>query len=136
MFADHWVQDNDYRDADTGQMFDRQMLNEELEKIEKPAEISNPKDFRHEVVNFALRHQAKHDGKNPSWTAYEKLRRVIESTMFSKTQDLLPVISFSGQGNKDDKKKHDSFVNRMMELGYTERQVKRITEWHIRSLKS
>ncbi len=136
VFADHWVQDNDYRDVDTGQMYDRATLNKELEKIEKPAEIANPKDFRHEVVNFALRHQAKHDGNNPSWKAYEKLRRVIESTMFSKTQDLLPVISFSGQGSKTDKVKHDSFVSRMQELGYTERQVRRIVEWHMRVTNS
>ncbi len=136
MFADHWVQDNDYRDVDTGQMFDREALNKELEKIEKPAEIANPKDFRHEVVNFALRYQARHDGKNPEWTAYEKLRRVIEATMFSKTQDLLPVISFSGQGNKEDKTKHESFINRMIELGYTERQTRRITEWHLRIINS
>lgn len=136
MFADHWVQDNDYRDVDTGQMFDRAALNKELEKIEKPAEIANPKDFRHEIVNFALRYQARHDGKNPEWTAYEKLRRVIESTMFSKTQDLLPVISFSGQGNKDDKNKHDSFINRMKEIGYTERQVRRVVEWHLRIVNS
>lgn len=136
VFADHWVQDNDYRDVDTGQMFDREMLNKELEKIEKPAEISNPKDFRHEIVNFALRHQAKHDSKNPKWTSYEKLKRVIEATMFAKTQDLLPVISFTGQGNKSEKKKHDSFVVRMQELGYTERQVRRITEWHLRVVNS
>jgi serine protein kinase len=132
VFADHWVQDNDYRDVDTGQMFNRAALNKELEKIEKPAEIANPKDFRHEVVNFALRYQAQHEGKNPEWTAYKKLQRVIEETMFSKTQDLLPVISFTGQGNKDDKTKHDSFVSRMQELGYTERQVRRIVEWHMR----
>ena len=132
VFADHWVQDNDYRDPDTGQMYDREHLNKELEKIEKPAEIANPKDFRHEVVNFALRHQAKNDGKNPKWTAYEKLRRVIEATMFSKTKDLLPVISFSGHGSKYDKSKHESFVKRMMELGYTEKQVRRLVEWHQR----
>jgi len=136
LFADHWIQDNDYRDPDTGQMFDRSMLNKELEHIEKQAEIANPKDFRHEVVNFALRYQAQNGGKNPSWTAYEKLRRVIENTMFSKTQDLLPVISFTGQGKKEDKKKHESFVNRMMELGYTERQVRRVVEWHMRTLKN
>lgn len=132
VFADHWVQDNDYRDVDTGQMFNRELLNKELEKIEKPAEIANPKDFRHEVVNFALRYQARHGGKNPAWTAYEKLRRVIQATMFSKTQDLLPVISFTGKGNKEDQKKHEAFVARMVELGYTERQVRRITEWHLR----
>ena len=38
--------------------FDRQSLNDELEKIEKPAGISNPKDFRNEIVNFVLRAKA------------------------------------------------------------------------------
>ena len=132
VFADHWIQDNDYRDVNTGQMYDREMLNKELEKIEKPAEIANPKDFRHEIVNFCLREQAKHNGKNPNWKSYEKLKRVIEATMFAKTQDLLPVISFSGQGNKSDKKKHDSFITRMMELGYTEKQVRIVVEWQMR----
>lgn len=136
LFADHWIQDNDYRDVDTGQMFDREQLNAELDKIEKPAEISNPKDFRHEVVNFALRFQATNGGNNPKWTAYEKLKRVIEATMFSKTQDLLPVISFAGHGEKANKDKHASFVARMQELGYTERQVRRIVEWHMRMTKS
>jgi len=36
------------------------MINEGLEKIEKPAGISNPKDFRHEVVNFVLHSRAMH----------------------------------------------------------------------------
>ena len=33
---------NDYRDSETGQQFDRSALNEELEKIEKPAGIGDP----------------------------------------------------------------------------------------------
>ena len=136
LFADHWVQDNDYRDPDTGQMFGRESLNGELEKVEKPAGMANPKDFRHEVVNFALRHQAQNGGKNPDWKSYEKLRRVIEATMFSKTEDLLPVISFTGKSSKGDKEKHESFVKRMQELGYTERQVKRVVDWHLRYRKS
>lgn len=136
MFADHWIQDNDFRDPDTNQLFDRSALNKELEKIEKSAEIVNPKDFRHEIVNFSLRHRASNGGKNPDWTSYEKLRRVIEVNMFSKTQDLLPVISFTGHGNKEDKSKHESFVNRMKELGYTERQVRRVVEWQTRASKT
>ena len=32
----------------------RRSLNDELEKIEKPAGISNPKDFRNEIMNFVL----------------------------------------------------------------------------------
>ncbi|MGL6251929.1 MAG: PrkA family serine protein kinase, partial [Billgrantia desiderata] len=45
-YADFWIQDQEYRDPETGELFNRQSLNEELEKIEKPAGISNPKDFR------------------------------------------------------------------------------------------
>ena len=54
---------------------------DELEKIEKPAGIANPKDFRSEVVNFVLRAKAKNKGKNPDWTSYEKLREIIEKKM-------------------------------------------------------
>jgi serine protein kinase len=46
-------------------VFDRASLNAELEKIEKPAGISNPKDFRNEIVNFVLRARANNAGKNP-----------------------------------------------------------------------
>ncbi|HNV55017.1 MAG TPA: PrkA family serine protein kinase, partial [Pseudomonadales bacterium] len=81
IYADYWIQDQEYRDHDTGEIFDRAALNEELEKIEKPAEISNPKDFRNEVVNFVLRAKANNEGKNPSWQSYEKLRGVIEKTL-------------------------------------------------------
>ena len=35
-----------------------QALDNELSKIEKPAGIANPKDFRNEVVKFALRYRA------------------------------------------------------------------------------
>ena len=65
-YADYWIQDQEYRDVDTGEIFDRGSLNGELEKIEKPAGISNPKDFRNEIVNFVLRARAGNSGKNLS----------------------------------------------------------------------
>src|SRR3546814_10144962 len=49
-----------------------------------------PKDFRNEVVKFALRARAANAGKNPPWTSYEKIREVIERRMFSQVEDLLP----------------------------------------------
>jgi serine protein kinase len=135
-YADHWIQNIDYKDPDTGNLFDRSILNEELEKIEKPAGIANPKDFRNEVVNWVLRARAKHGGDNPPWTAYEKLKEVIEHKMFTGTEELLPVISFGSKKSKDDAKKHEDFVSRMTEKGYTERQVKRLVEWYMRVQKS
>ncbi len=103
-YADFWIQDQEYRDPETGQLFDRSALNDELEKIEKTAGISNPKDFRNEIVNFVLRAKANNNGQNPTWTSYEKLRVVIEKKMFSNTEDLLPVISFNGKTSTDDQK--------------------------------
>ncbi|MBB1270401.1 PrkA family serine protein kinase [Shewanella sp. SR44-3] len=135
-YADFWIQDQEYRDPETGQLFDRVALNAELEKIEKPAGISNPKDFRNEIVNFVLRARANNDGNNPLWTSYEKLRTVIEKKMFSNTEDLLPVISFNAKTSTDDQKKHDDFVNRMMDKGYTKKQVRLLSEWYLRVRKS
>lgn len=135
-YADFWIQDQDFRDPETGENFDRSSLNEELEKIEKPAGISNPKDFRNEVVNFVLRARANNQGKNPKWTSYEKLRSVIEKKMFSNTEELLPVISFNAKSSADDAQKHDDFVNRMVEKGYTKKQVRLLCEWYLRVRKS
>ncbi|WP_396587689.1 PrkA family serine protein kinase [Bermanella sp. R86510] len=135
-YADFWIQDQEYRDPETGEILDRVAINEELEKIEKPAGISNPKDFRNEVVNFVLRAKANNAGKNPSWQSYEKMRAVIEKKMFANTEDLLPVISFNAKGSSDEKKKHDNFVARMVERGYTEKQVRLLSEWYLRVRKS
>ncbi|MCK2088519.1 PrkA family serine protein kinase [Thauera aromatica] len=135
-YADFWIQDQEFRDPNTGEILDRAALNEELEKIEKPAGISNPKDFRNEVVNFVLRARAKHDGRNPNWTSYEKLRAVIEKKMFSNTEDLLPVISFNAKASADEQKKHQDFLNRMIDKGYTEKQVRLLCEWYLRVRKS
>jgi serine protein kinase len=135
-YADFWIQDQEFRDPETGDILDRGSLNEELEKIEKPAGISNPKDFRNEIVNFVLRARANNNGSNPSWLSYEKLRAVIEKKMFSNTEDLLPVISFNAKSSSDDQKKHDDFVARMVERGYTEKQVRLLAEWYLRVRKS
>ncbi len=131
-YADAWVEDQDFKDCDTGELFDRKILDQELSKIEKPAGIANPKDFRNEVVKFALRARAANNGKNPSWTSYEKVREVIEKRMFTQVADLLPVISFATKGDKETEKKHNDFVERMVSRGYTARQTRRLVEWYMR----
>lgn len=135
-FADLWIQDQEFRDPNTGEILDRNALNDELEKIEKPAGIANPKDFRHEIVNFVLRTRANNAGRNPPWTTYEKLRSVIEKKMFSTTEDLLPVISFNAKASGDEQKKHQNFVDRMVQKGYTSKQVRLLVEWYLRVRKS
>ena len=136
MLADAWIQNNEWRDPDTGAQYDRAELNAELEKIEKPSSISNVKDFRNEVVNFVLREKANHNGQAPSWTSYEKLRVVIEANIFVNTEQLLPVITFGTKKTSEDERKHKEFIDRMIDRGYTERQVKLLVEWYGRYSKN
>jgi serine protein kinase len=135
-YADAWIEDLDFKDPDTGQLMNREALNQELTKIEKPAGIANPKDFRNEVVKFSLRARAANAGKNPAWTSYEKIREVIERRMFSQVEELLPVISFGSKKDTETERKHDEFVRRMTSRGYTERQVRRLVEWYMRVKQS
>jgi serine protein kinase len=131
-YADAWIEDQDFKDPDTGQLLNRELINQELSKTEKPAGIANPKDFRNEVVKFSLRYRAAHGGRNPPWTSYEKIRDVVEKRMFSQVEDLLPVISFGSKKDSESEKKHHEFVQRMMQRGFTERQVRRLVEWYMR----
>ena len=131
-YADAWIENLDFKDPDTGQMLDREQLNQELTKIEKPAGIANPKDFRNEVVKFALRARAAHGGQESVLDSYEKIREVIERRMFSQVEDLLPVISFGSKKEVETERKHTEFLERMMARGYTERQVRRLVEWYMR----
>jgi serine protein kinase len=135
-YADAWIEDQDYKDPDTGQILNREILDKELSQVEKPAGIANPKDFRNEVVKFTLRARARNHGRNPSWTSYEKLREVIEKRMFGQVEDLLPVISFGSKQDSVTEKRHNEFVQRMVERGYTERQVRRLVDWYMRVNKA
>ena len=56
--------------------------------------------------------------------------------MFSNTEDLLPVISFNAKSSNEDQTKHKDFVNRMIERGYTEKQVRLLSKWFLRVRKS
>ena len=135
-YADAWIEDQDYKDPDTGQILKREVLENELSQVEKPAGIANPKDFRNEVVKFTLRARARNHDRNPSWTSYEKLREVIEKRMFGQVEDLLPVISFGSKQDSVTEKRHNEFVQRMVERGYTQRQVRRLVDWYMRVNKA
>ena len=136
IYADYWIQNNDYRDPDSGEVLDRSILNDELEKIEKPAGIANPKDFRSEVTNFTLRYRANNGGKSPRWDSYEKIKNVIEKKIFTNTEDLLPVISFNAKTNEEDESKHRDFTKRMMDRGYTYKQIRILVDWFMRVRKT
>ncbi len=136
IYADYWIQNNDYRDPDSGEILDRSILNDELEKIEKPAGIANPKDFRAEVTNFTLRYKANNGGETPRWDSYEKIKNVIEKKIFTNTEDLLPVISFNAKSNEEDDRKHQDFTRRMNDRGYTAKQIRILVDWFMRVRKT
>jgi serine protein kinase len=56
----------------------------------------------------------------------------MEKRIFSQVEDLLPVISFGTKKDGETEKKHGEFVVRMVQHGYTERQVRRLVEWYMR----
>lgn len=134
-YADFWIQDQEYRDPDTGQLFDRESLNSELEKIEKPAGISNPKDFRNEIVNFVLRARANNSGRNPNWTSYENYARLLRrkcspiprSCCRSFRSMLKPRLT---------SRKTRRFCRPYDGKGYTRKQVRLLCEWYLRVRKS
>lgn len=136
MLADSWIEDRDYKDPDTGDVLDREEINKQLEAIEKPAGIGNPKDFRNEVVRYALRYGKNHDGRNPCWKEYEPMKKVLEKKMFENVDEMLPVISFTKKATKEAEDKHKAFVDRMLAKGWTLKQVRKLVEWHLRTKKS
>lgn len=135
-YADHWLRDEDYRDQETGQMLKRSDLEEELEKTERPYGVQNPKDFRNEIVNLNLRHRAENNGESARWDSFGKMKEVIQKRMFSSVEDLLPIISFGSKSNTEDEKKHEDFVDRMVDQGYTKKQVRLLVEWWLRVTKA
>ena len=52
------------------------------------------------------------------------------------TEELLPVISFNAKASAEDRRKHEGFVARMVDKGYTEKQVRLLCEWYLRVRKS
>jgi len=133
LYADHWVQDVQYCDPETGDVFTRANLNAELEKVEKPAGISNPKEFRNEIVQYVLRERPKYGGTNPAWNAHDRFRSIFEKKIFATMKEVLPIVSFGQHATEEEQRRHDGFVERMVERGYaSSRQVRRLTEWYIR----
>lgn len=86
-YADYWIQDSEYRDTDTGEVFDRNALNAELEKVEKPAGIANPRTSAMRSSTLCCGPGPTTRARTRAWTSYEKLRVVIEKKMFSNTEE-------------------------------------------------
>lgn len=135
-YADYWLNEEDYRDPVSSMSMTPEELEKYLEEIETPANVSNKKDFRNEVVKYCLRYRAVNKDHNPRWSSYNKIKEVIESKIFSNIDDMLPIISSTHQSSGEEKKHHKEFVERMTKNGYTPRMVQQLVDWYIRSSKT
>lgn len=136
LFAESWLEDAQCRDPETHTLMNREKLNDKLEEIEKAAGIMNAKDFRNEIVHYVLKYKAKSEGKAPSWDAYEKMKVVIEKRLFSATEQIMPVITFGVKQDSETEEKHQGFVSRMIDRGYSLNQIKTIVSWFANNRKS
>ena len=136
LFAEAWLDDTQCRDPETHVLLNRSQLNEQLEAIERPASIMNVKDFRHEIVNYVLRYRAKNGGNAPRWSEYTKIKDVIEKKMFAATENIMPVISFGPKSSDELATKHNKFIERMVERGYTENQIQLLVAWWTANAKT
>lgn len=134
-YADNWLNEDDYRDSITGLTMTPDELAKFLEEVEVPANVTNQKDFRNEVVKYCLRYRAANDGKNPKWSSYNKIREVLEKKIFANIDEMLPIISSNQQSSADERKHHKEFVDRMMKSGYTQKQVTVLVDWFLKSSK-
>ena len=130
MMANDWIEDQDFRDPKTGLQLNIEQLNEALTAIEKPGlEINNPKDFRNEVVKHYDKYRANHNGGTPRWDAYSQMKDVIEKKVIRSTEEILPIISFNSNNSEENIRKHQNFVGKMEEMGYTKNMITLIVEW-------
>jgi serine protein kinase len=128
--SNDWLEDQEFKDPKTGLKMNVEELNDALSAIEKPGlETNNPKDFRQEIVKFYDKYRANNPGKTPRWDSFSKMRDVIERKVIRSTEEIMPILSFDADHSDDNKKKHDSFVSKMKELGYTEKMIQLLVGW-------
>ena len=123
LYADFWIQDQEYRDPETGEILNRVALNEELERSRsQPASATRRiSATRSSTSCCAPRQQQRQE---PVVAVLREAARGDREEDVLNTEDLLPVISFNAKASKEDQKKHNDFVVRMVERGYTEKQVR------------
>jgi serine protein kinase len=126
--AKAWLDDKVITDPDTNQRQDKDKLDKKLKEIEKPAGIRQTSQFRNDIVRYALEHKAQH-GEYPDWRSYGQIREVIEEHLFEKLDDIMPTIVPGKKQSTEQAEKRDAFVHRMLEKGYTERQVDKLSKW-------
>ncbi|MBI2048357.1 MAG: PrkA family serine protein kinase [Parcubacteria group bacterium] len=129
--ASHWRDKQDYRDPETGNMVKVADLDKELQKIEKPAGIANPKDYRSEVVMAILKYMATNNGKIPNRKMLPLLNNTIEKKVYQGLDNTFESMIERGESGTDEQKKtHNAFMEQMKKKGYTAKQTVHLLKWY------
>lgn len=126
--ADRYHANESCTDPDTGELLNLEAINETLTRMEKKASIGNPKDFRQEIVNFALRYHKKF-GTDPRWDASDKFRELIEANILEGERNIMPVLVFDKHKRAGEKETTNNVVKAMEKKGYTKKQIKFLYNW-------
>ncbi len=132
--ASAWLDDEAFDDREvSGELLDKNKLNDKLVEYERPAGIVNTKDFRDQVTRYVLKQEKK--GHTVKWDSYGKMATVIRENLARKMSDALPHIKFEAVRNDEEAiKAHESFVSNMKGKGYTMAMIKRAVGVYERSL--
>jgi serine protein kinase len=129
--ADAWLEDGEtYTETIGGvkKVLSKEELNAKMQELERPADVSNPKNFRDEIVSFVHRQQSR-TGEKVKWSAYEKMANVIRVKMSDSFKDLLPALKLDeAPANEDIGAQRSKFLGTMHEKGYTDGMISRALE--------
>ena len=99
-----------------------------MQELERPAGISNAKDFRSDAVRYVQRQKAR-TGESVKWNSYEKMAEVIRANMMDSFKDLLPALKLDQEpANEDIGEQRSKFLKTMYDNGYTDGMISRALE--------
>lgn len=140
MLAQHWIDEEDYFDPETGDRTDFASIDAQLQAIEKKAGITQSASFRNNAVagvNKELARIAKKNmGKSADqqepvvvrWDSFEPLANVIRKQHASDIESkrsILKAKSDSDLKTTEEKRQYTRFNENMKQLGYTPTMVAR-----------
>ena len=128
--AEAWLHNDEYI-AEDGSRYNLDMLNKELERIEKPGDIGiNAKNYRRDATDFVMKYRANHEGKYPDWRHDKAIADVLEKQLLAQFPQFVPVILDGRTTSNDDMDKLDTFKKNMKEAGFTtDRMIKRVIDF-------
>ena len=118
-YADAWIEDQDFKDPDTGQMMDRSSSTTSCRRSKSrpasPTRRTSATRSSSSRCATARRTTARTRRGRPTRRSATSSR----SGCSRQVEDLLPVISFESKKDSDTQSKHNEFVKRMLARHYT-----------------